>query len=76
MSNTMSRLMPAPSDGRMFTSYLSAGQREDGLQRKYKVVNENQYRKFLQHNSARVAADLRTLHLIVGIPALPRRVYK
>lgn len=54
--------MPAPSDGRAFTSYLSAGQAETALQRAFKTPNENAYRAYLQHNSARVARELRKLH--------------
>ena len=68
----MSRLMPALSDGRAFTSYLSAGQAEDALQRTFKTHNENQYRAFLQHNSARVAEQLRRLQVASVVP--PRRV--
>lgn len=52
----MTRLMPAPSDARAFTSYLSAGQREEALQRQAKAANESQYRQYLQHNAAKVAA--------------------
>lgn len=61
----MTRIMPAPSDGRTFTSYLSAGQREEALQRMYRVMNENQYRMFLQHHASRVAADMRRLQLVL-----------
>ena len=53
----MSRLMPAPSDARAFTSYLSAGQREEALQRQARVTDENQYRHLLQRNAAKVAAQ-------------------
>lgn len=53
----MSRLMPAPQDGRAFTSYLSAGLREQALQQEARVTNDNQYRQFLQHNAARVASQ-------------------
>lgn len=69
----MSRLMPALSDGRMFTSYLSAGQQEDALQRKFRIVNENEYRRFLQHNSAHVINAVRALQApLQPVPA--RRV--
>ena len=57
----MSRLMPAPSDARAFTSYLSAGQREEALQRQAGAMNENQYRKYLQQNAAKVAAQLQAI---------------
>ena len=59
----MSRLMPAPSDARAFTSYLSAGQREEALQRQARAVNENQYREYLQRNAAQVAAQQQVLSL-------------
>ena len=64
----MSRLMPAPSDGRAFTSYLSAGQREDMLQRRMGVVNENQYRQALQKNARAVEQLMRGMRVM---PALP-----
>lgn len=67
-----SRLMPALSDGRAFTSYLSAGQAEGILQRTFGVKNENQYRRYLQHNSDRVAQQLRSLQVALPMPA--RRV--
>lgn len=51
----MSRMMPAPSDARSFTSYVSAGQREEALQRQAGVANEAQYRQFLQNNFNTVA---------------------
>lgn len=66
----MSRMMPALSDGRAFTSYLSAGQREEALQRKYGVVNENQYRQYLQHNASAVAAQLGAVQ-VASRPAQP-----
>lgn len=70
----MSRLMPALSDGRAFTSYMSAGQAEAALQRTFGAATENQYRKFLQHNSARVAEQLRRLQVTVALPVPARRV--
>ena len=66
----MSRMMPALSDGRAFTSYLSAGQREEMLQRRLGAVNENQYRALLQKNTARVQELLRSV-LVVAAPPLP-----
>jgi len=64
--------MPALSDGRAFTSYVSAGQAESALQRTFRMMNETQYRRFLQQNSARVAEQLRRLNMVLPIPA--RRV--
>lgn len=67
----MTRLNPAPSDGRAFTSYLSAGQREEMLQRKYGAVNENAYRQYLQKNANKVARDLQSF--VPPMLAYPRR---
>lgn len=64
----MSRLMPALSDGRTFTSYLSAGLAEEGLQRQLSLVNENQYRSYLQHNAPNVASKLRFESLRGAMP--------
>lgn len=64
----MSRLMPALSDGRAFTSYLSAGQREDMLQRRLGVKNEVQYRRALQSNADKVEQLMTTM---LAPPALP-----
>ena len=50
------RLMPAPADGREFTSYISSGQLEDALQRRLGVQNENQYRAVLQRDPKRINA--------------------
>lgn len=59
----MSRLMPAPSDARAFTSYLSAGQREQALQRQSGATNETQYREYLQRNASKVAAQQQAMSL-------------
>jgi hypothetical protein len=67
----MTRLMPAPSDGRVFTSYLSAGQREEALQRMAGVVNESQYRAYLQRNAVQVARRLESM--VVLAPPAHRR---
>lgn len=64
----MTRLMPALSDARAFTSYLSAGQREQKLQYALGVVNENQYRQKLQTDAKAVEA---LLSRMVVPPALP-----
>jgi hypothetical protein len=55
--------MPAMSDARAFTSYLSAGQREQSLQTMAGVINETQYRQFLQRNATTVATRMQTLPL-------------
>lgn len=59
----MSRLMPALSDGRSFTTYLSSGLLEEGLQRQLRIVNENQYRAYLQSNPGKIAETLRRLSM-------------
>ncbi len=51
----MPRIMPAPSDGRAFTNYLSAGQYEVNLQRRFGTQSEAQYRAYLQNNADAVA---------------------
>lgn len=53
------------SDGRAFTTYLSAGQAEGILQARLRAANNNQYRAVLQHDSAQVAAELRRMY---GVP--------
>jgi hypothetical protein len=64
--------MPAISDGRTFTSYLSAGQAENALQRRFGVSSETQYRQYLQHNSALVLRELRQLQVVVAPPQVRR----
>lgn len=54
----MSRLMPALSDGRTFTSYLSAGQNEDMLMQRLGIHNQTHYRLFLQTNPHIVLREL------------------
>lgn len=67
----MSRLMPAPSDARAFTSYLSAGQREETLQRALGVRSEAEYRMYLQHNSQAVASKLKAAYTGLKPPPMP-----
>jgi hypothetical protein len=72
----MSRMMPAPSDARSFTSYVSSGQREEDLQRQAGVVNETAYRQFLQHNFNQVAqqffAPPPSMEALVPTTRIPR----
>lgn len=56
----MTRLMPALSDGRAFTSYVSAGQREEALMRQAGAINENQYRQYMQRNGQELVKMLST----------------
>lgn len=55
----MPRIMPAPSDGRAFTNYMSAGLYEVKLQHRVGATSEAQYRAYLQANAARVAGMAR-----------------
>jgi len=59
----MSRVNPAPSDGRAFTSYMSAGQTNALMQSKYGVKPHDNlaYRTFLQVNADAVQRDSRRL---------------
>jgi len=57
----MSRVNPAPADGRAFTNYLSAGQYNVMLQTKYGAADNNAYRQFLQRNAEAVKRDSRAL---------------
>jgi hypothetical protein len=59
----MPRIMPAPSDGRAFTNYMSAGQYEVRMQRELGATSEAQYRATLQHNASEVAARMRRMRL-------------
>lgn len=62
----MSRLMPAPSDARTFTSYVSSSQMEEQLQRRSGAINENQYRDFLQKNAPEVAQQLSAVNVVTA----------
>ena len=57
------RLLPAPADGRNFTSYISSGQLEDALQRRLGVQNENQYRAYIQRDPKRIIALVNELRI-------------
>ena len=72
----MSRLMPAPSDGRRFTLYQSDGLVEDTLQRIFGTRNENMYRSFLQHNPSQVDTELQIMVQRPTVSYLPRRAYR
>jgi hypothetical protein len=59
----------------MFTQYVSAGQAEDALRRRFGLRTENEYRAFLQHNPQRVLAELRRMAVtpVYAPPAVPLR---
>ena len=50
----MSRIMPALSDGRSFTNYVSSGIYNNYLEDKFKTPDDSQYRQFLQKNAKQV----------------------
>ena len=50
----MSRIMPAMSDGRSFTNYVSSGIYNNYLEDKFKTPEDAQYRQFLQKNAKQV----------------------
>ena len=66
----MPRIMPAPSDGRAFTNYLSAGQYEVRMQNRFGSLTEAQYRAYLQNNATAVAEQSRRMR--VGTLVRPR----
>lgn len=57
----MSRLMPAPSDARAFTNYLSRSLIEDSLQHTFRVRNETEYRRYLQTKPNAVIREMQAL---------------
>lgn len=57
----MSRINPAMSDGRAFTSYVSSGLYNNELERKFGVKNDTEYRAFLQNNSEKVMKTVTAL---------------
>ena len=50
----MSRINPAMSDGRAFTTYLSSGIYNQQLESEAGVHNDTSYRAFLQNNAEKV----------------------
>lgn len=60
----MSRIAPALSDGRSFTSYTSNGQYEQLMQHKFGIRDELQYRMFLQRNGGLIADESRKLRVM------------
>ena len=57
----MSRINPAMSDGRAFTSYVSSGLYNQELERKFGIMDDNAYRAFLQNNSEKVMKTVNAL---------------
>ena len=50
----MSRIMPAMSDGRSFTNYVSSGLYNNFLESKFGVKDDTEYRRYLQKNAKEV----------------------
>jgi hypothetical protein len=76
----MSRINPAMSDGRAFTSYVSSGLYDQDLGRKFGITDDTAYRAFLQNNSEKVMKTVTALTMFnipMGrtptLPAMTRR---
>lgn len=54
--------MPAPSDGRSFTSYTSSCQLNNTIQNQFNLKSESEYRMFLQQNPDQVNTFINTAH--------------
>jgi hypothetical protein len=54
--------MPAPSDGRSFTSYTSSCQLNSTIQDQFKLKSESEYRMFLQQNPDQVNTFINVAH--------------
>jgi hypothetical protein len=64
----MSRIMPAPADGRCFSLYDSRCEYNTKLQRQMGVTTESEYRAALQHNSAAAATFMKQRVASVCLP--------
>jgi len=68
----MSRIMPAMSDGRSFTNYVSSGLYNNYLENKFRTPEDSQYRQFLQKNAGDVEKVVNQLTAYyVRPPAMP-----
>ena len=71
----MSRIMPALSDGRSFTNYVSSGIYNNYLEDKFKTPDDSQYRQFLQKNAKQVEKVTNSLTAYyVKPPKMPKVV--
>ena len=57
----MSRIMPAMSDGRSFTNYVSSGLYNNYLEAQFKTPLDSEYRAYLQNNSREVEKKINKL---------------
>lgn len=59
----MSRIQPALSDARCFTSWLSSCAYDQTLQNKYKTPSDASFRSFLQHNALLAQDETRKMEV-------------
>ena len=72
-----SRIMPAMSDGRAFTNFVSSGIYNNYLEDKFKTPEDSQYRQFLQRNAKEVEKVTNSLTAYyVKPPKMPKVVQK
>jgi hypothetical protein len=69
--------MPALSDGRSFTNYVSSGIYNNYLKDKFKIESESNYRQFLQKHSKQVEKVTNSLTAYyVKPPKMPKVVQR
>jgi hypothetical protein len=69
----MSRIMPAMSDGRSFTNYVSSGLYNNYLEAQFKTPEDSQYRAYLQKNAKAVEQKIgRLTAVFVKPPVMPK----
>lgn len=72
-----SRIMPALSDGRSFTNYVSSGIYNNYLEDKFKTESDSKYRQFLQRNAKQVEKVTNSLTAYyVKPPVMPKSARK
>lgn len=72
-----SRIMPAMSDGRSFTSYVSPGLYTNYLEGVFKTPTDTSFRHYLQNHSAEVLKVVNTLTAqYVKPPKMPKCTLK
>tara|TARA_Y100000816_G_C25926587_1_gene483159 strand:+ start:586 stop:825 length:240 start_codon:yes stop_codon:yes gene_type:complete len=54
---------PGMSDGRVFTTFIPNCKYNDMIKEKYKKMNNNEYRIFLQENAEKVMNDMKTMSM-------------
>ena len=69
----MSRIMPAMSDGRAFTNYVSSGLYNNYLEAQFKTPEDSQYRAYLQKNAKAVEEKIGRLTAVyIKPPIIPK----